>query len=121
MAVREGHPEKAQLPIISVRDCDGREGGVSVEGAISNRRHSVRDCDGCEGGASVEGGIANRSHSLCKSHFCKFMIATDALCSGVYCCFGKGRLPIIWVVIVTTIVITIVITIVASMAVICPM
>jgi len=48
------------------------------------------------------------------------MIATDALCSGVYCCFGKGRLPIIWVVIVTTIVITIVITIVASMAVYLP-
>jgi hypothetical protein len=35
------------------------------------------------------------------------MIAFKALCSGVYNCFGKGRVPIIWVVVVITIVITI--------------
>ena len=102
-----------------VRDCDGREGGASTEGAIANRshsvrdgdgreggafregikancRHSVRDCDGREGGTSREGVIANRRHSFCKSHFCEFTIASEALCSGVYCClghFGEGESP----------------------------
>eukprot|EP00520_Triparma_pacifica_P011450 CAMPEP_0118656270 /NCGR_PEP_ID=MMETSP0785-20121206/13403_1 /TAXON_ID=91992 /ORGANISM="Bolidomonas pacifica, Strain CCMP 1866" /LENGTH=60 /DNA_ID=CAMNT_0006549125 /DNA_START=233 /DNA_END=415 /DNA_ORIENTATION=+ len=48
----------------SVWDCDGREGGASVEGDNFNRHHPNRDGDGSEGGASSEGFTANRHLSV---------------------------------------------------------